>query len=203
LVGRQLQKDAGLSQQVCLMMPLLVGTDGVNKMSKSYDNYIGLDESPNDMYGKALSIPDNLIYDYFELVTDVPTDKLAELKSYADKDPRNAKHDLALALTKMYFDEEAALSARKHFEQTIINKDIPDQIEEYYFDSGSAVRLIDIIVQLNFATSNGEARRLIQQGGVTIDGNPIKDATAEIVFSADRVMVLKVGKRKFGKLKSK
>lgn len=203
LVGRQLQKDAGLPQQVCLMMPLLVGTDGVNKMSKSYDNYIGLDESPNDMYGKALSIPDSLIYDYFELVTDVPTDKLPELKVYAQKDPRNAKHDLALALTQMYFDVEAALSARKYFEQTIINKDIPDQIDEFYFDTGSSVRLIDIIVQLNFATSNGEARRLIQQGGVTIDGDPMKDATAEITFSAGREMILKVGKRKFGKLKSK
>lgn len=203
LVGRQLQKDAGLPQQVCLMMPLLVGTDGVNKMSKSYDNYIGLDESPNDMYGKALSIPDSLIYDYFELVTDVPTDKLPELKVYAQKDPRNAKHDLALALTQMYFDVEAALSARKYFEQTIINKDIPDQIDEFYFDTGSSVRLIDIIVQLNFATSNGEARRLIQQGGVTIDGDPVKDATAEITFSAGREMILKVGKRKFGKLKSK
>lgn len=203
LVGRQLQKDAGLPQQVCLMMPLLVGTDGVNKMSKSFDNYIGLDESPNDMYGKALSIPDSLIYDYFELVSDVPTDKLPELKVYAQKDPRNAKHDLALAITQMYFDVEAALSARKHFEQTIINKDIPDQIDEFYFDTGSTVRLIDIIVQLNFATSNGEARRLIQQGGITIDGDPMKDATAEITFSAGGEMILKVGKRKFGKLKSK
>jgi tyrosyl-tRNA synthetase len=184
------------------MMPLLVGTDGVNKMSKSYDNYIGLDESPNDMYGKVLSIPDNLIYDYFELVTDVPTGKLQELKPFAENDPRNAKHDLALTITRMYFDEEAANSARRHFEQTIINKDIPDEIDEYYFDSGSVVRLIDIIVKLNFATSNGEARRLIQQGGVTIDGNQIKDAMAEITFNADSELILKAGKRKFGKLKS-
>lgn len=200
LVGRQLQKEAGLSQQVCLMMPLLVGTDGVNKMSKSYDNYIGLDDAPNNMYGKMLSIPDNLIYDYYELVTDMPIEKLSGIKEFAEKDPRNAKHDLALTVTRMYYGEEAANAARKHFEQTIINKDIPDEIEEFYFESGSTVRLIDVIVTVKFATSNGEARRLIQQGGVTIDGNQIMDHAAEVTFKPETESILKVGKRKFGKL---
>jgi len=200
LVGRQLQKEAGLSQQVCLMMPLLVGTDGVNKMSKSYDNYIGLDDAPNDMYGKMLSIPDTLIYEYYELVTDISIGKLTEIKAFAEKEPRNAKHDLALTITRMYYGEEAANSARKHFEQTIINKDIPDEIEEFHFDSGSTVRLIDIIVTVKFAASNGEARRLIQQGGVTIDGDQILDPAAEVTFNPESGSILKVGKRKFGKL---
>lgn len=202
LVGRQLQKEAGLSQQVCLMMPLLVGTDGVNKMSKSYDNYVGLDETPNDMYGKMLSIPDNLIYDYFELVTDVSIEELAELKPQIAQAPRNTKHDLALAITRMYYGEEAALNARKHFEKTIINKDIPDKIDEFRFLSGSTERLIDIIVKLNFAASNGEARRLIQQGGVSLNGEQVKDPASEIKFDSGTGLILKVGKRKFGKLLS-
>ncbi|MGB0346293.1 MAG: tyrosine--tRNA ligase, partial [Balneolaceae bacterium] len=102
LVGRQLQKDVGQTPQVALMMPLLVGTDGSAKMSKSYDNYIGIDENPNDMYGKSLSIPDELIYTYFELVTDVAISDLPSVEEKVKSDPRNAKHDLAFAITKLY-----------------------------------------------------------------------------------------------------
>lgn len=200
LVGRQLQKEAGQSQQVCLMMPLLVGTDGVNKMSKSYDNYIGIDEHPNNMYGKALSIPDNLIYSYFELVTDIPNDQLAIIKERAVSDPRNTKHDLALAITRMYHGNEAALEARKYFEQTIINKEIPDDIPEFTYDEGVTERIITIITHLKFAPSNGEARRLIQQGGVSLDGNVVDDATAELTFKQGDNIVIKVGKRKFARL---
>src|SRR5690554_3259293 len=102
LVGRQLQKDEGQDPQICLMMPLLVGTDGSAKMSKSYDNYIGIDEAANDMYGKALSIPDELIYTYFELLTNIDTAQLSAIKELVDKDPRNAKHDLAYAIVELY-----------------------------------------------------------------------------------------------------
>lgn len=200
LVGRQLQKEAGQSQQVCLMMPLLVGTDGVNKMSKSYDNYIGIDEHPNNMYGKALSIPDNLIYSYFELVTDIPNDELSIIKEKAASDPRNTKHDLALTITRMYHGEEAAIEARKYFEQTIINKEIPDEIPEFEYSPGTTERIISIITQLKFAPSNGEARRLIQQGGVSIDSVVVDDATAELTFNEGDNFVLKVGKRKFARL---
>lgn len=200
LVGRQLQKEAGVSQQVCLMMPLLVGTDGTNKMSKSYDNYIGLNEEPNDMYGKMLSIPDNLIYTYYELVSDVPNEELGLIKERAKSDPRNSKHDLALTVTRMYYGKEAAFAARTYFEQTIINKEIPDDIPEVEYPSGSTERLISIITSLNFAPSNGEARRLIQQGGVSIDGVIINDATYEINFESGYSKVLKVGKRKFARL---
>jgi tyrosyl-tRNA synthetase len=200
LVGRQLQKEAGQSQQVCLMMPLLVGTDGSNKMSKSYDNYIGINEAPNDMYGKMLSIPDDLIYTYYELVSDISTQELGLVKERAKTDPRNAKHDLALAITRMYHGEEAAFAARSYFEQTIINKEIPDDIPEEYFEAGSTERLINIITSLNFAPSNGEARRLIQQGGVSIDGDQLEDPTFEITFEAGYSKVLKVGKRKFARL---
>jgi tyrosyl-tRNA synthetase len=200
LVGRQLQKDAGLSPQVCLMMPLLVGTDGVNKMSKSYDNYVGINELPNDMYGKMLSIPDELIYSYYELVTDVSNEELVLIKERIQSDPRNSKHDLALTITRLYYGEEAALAARTYFEQTIINKEIPDDIPVYNFAPGATERLISIISTLKFAPSNGEARRLIQQGGVTINGELVSDPMMELIFNQGDSFVLKVGKRKFARL---
>lgn len=200
LVGRQLQKEAGMSQQVCLMMPLLVGTDGSNKMSKSYDNYIGINEQPNDMYGKMLSIPDDLIYTYYELVSDISNDELGLVKERAKTDPRNAKHDLALAITRLYHGEEAAYAARAYFEQTIINKEIPDDIPEIAYEIGTTERLLSIITSLNFAPSNGEARRLIQQGGVSIDGEQVSDPTLEITFESGYSKVLKVGKRKFARI---
>lgn len=201
LVGRQLQREDGQEPQVCLMMPLLVGTDGTNKMSKSYDNYIGLDEDANNMYGKSLSIPDHLIYDYFELVTNAPLDALPSLKQKAETDPRNAKHDLALAITELYYGHEAALKAREHFEQTVIKKEIPDDIPEFSFPAGDVVRLIQLISSIKFAPSNGEARRLIQQGGVSIDGDTVEDINTEITIQADTDFVLKVGKRKFARIK--
>jgi tyrosyl-tRNA synthetase len=200
LVGRELQKTDGQSPQVCLMMPLLVGTDGAMKMSKSYDNYIGINEEPNDMYGKMLKVPDELIYTYFELISDVPTTELAVLKTRAESDPRNTKHELAYTITRMYYDEETAKAAREHFEKTIINKEIPDEMPDFPFDAGSTHRLIDVIRIVNFAPSNGEARRLIQQGGVSLDGNVIEDTNHEITFESGFEAVLKVGKRKFGKL---
>jgi len=200
LVGRYLQREDGQEPQVCLMMPLLVGTDGTNKMSKSYDNYIGLDEDANNMYGKALSIPDDLIYSYFELVTDVSTEMLPEIKIKAENDPRNAKHDLALAITALYHGDEAAKAARIHFEQTVIKKEIPDDIPVFDFPVNDPQKLIQIITSIGFAPSNGEARRLVQQGGVSIDGDTISDIQYELSLTTEQEVVLKVGKRKFGRL---
>jgi tyrosyl-tRNA synthetase len=202
LVGRDLQKDDGQEPQVCLMMPLLVGTDGSMKMSKSYDNYIGIDEPENDMYGKALSIPDNLIYSYFELVTDVSVDELKNLKQRIDKDPRNTKHELAFTITRMYHGEEGAERARKHFEQTVINKEIPDDAPVLEFDAGSTHRLIDIISDSNLTSSNGETKRMMKQGGISLDDKKIQDPNFEITFAKGQEIALKVGKRKFAKLTS-
>jgi tyrosyl-tRNA synthetase len=203
LVGRQLQKDAGLSQQICLMMPLLVGTDGVQKMSKSYDNYIGLDDHPNDMYGKTLSIPDELIYTYFELLTDIETDKLPELKAQAVADPRNTKHLLAYTITALYHGEEGAKAAREHFEKTIIQKTAPDEMEDFFFDSGVELNLVSLIKEIGFAPSNGEAKRLIQQGGVSLNAEPVSDMGLSITLGKGEAAVLKVGKRKFARLNGK
>ena len=201
LVGRQLQKDSDLEPQVCLMMPLLVGTDGSAKMSKSYDNYIGIDENPNDMYGKSLSIPDDLIYTYFELVTDVALDELPKMKEKAQTDPRNAKHDLAYAITKLYHGEEGAKAAREHFEQTIINKQVPDDAPVFEIQSGELVRILDVISTLKFSQSNGETKRLIQQGGVSIDDEKVTEVGFEFTISNSDEKVLKVGKRKYAIIK--
>jgi len=202
LVGRDLQKDAGQDPQVCLMMPLLVGTDGSMKMSKSYDNYIGIDEPANEMYGKALSIPDELMYSYYELVTDVSTDELESIKKRIEADPRNTKHDLAFTITRMYHGEQAAKDARKYFEQTVINKDIPDDAPEFTYEAGSTHRLLDIISEANLTSSNGETKRMMKQGGVSLDDEKIKSPGHEITFKQGDEFALKVGKRNFAKLKA-
>lgn len=200
LVGRDLQRADGIDPQVCLMMPLLVGTDGSMKMSKSYDNYIGIDEPANEMYGKSLSIPDELIYPYFELVTDISVDELPAIKQKAETDPRNTKHDLAFTITRMYHGEEAAVAARKHFEETVIKKNIPDDAPVFSFDAGSEHRLMDIISDAGLTASNGETKRMMKQGGVSINEEKVNDPNHSITFAAGDELELKVGKRKYARL---
>ena len=202
LVGRDIQREYGKEPQVILTMPLLVGTDGTEKMSKSYDNYIGIDESPKEIFGKALSIPDNLIYNYFELVTNINDNELSEIKtSLEDKNtnPRDIKRKLARTIVQMYHSESAAAMAQEEFDNIFIKKGIPDDIPEFKFKNDiNEIGLIDLIVKVNFASSNGEARRLITQGGVSISGNKITDFRESIQLDKDQI--LKVGKRKFIKL---
>ncbi len=203
LVGRQLQKEDGQEPQVCLMMPLLVGTDGSAKMSKSYDNYIGINEEPNEMYGKSLSIPDNLIYAYYELVTDIKTDDLPAIKAKIEKDPRNAKHDLAFTIVRMYHGEEAAKAAKEHFEKTVINKEVPDDAPTFSFPVGEEIRLLDIVAETGFSPSNGETKRMIKQGGISVDDKKVIDKNYSITFKEGDEFTLKVGKRNFGIIKGK
>ena len=203
LVGRHLQKEDGQLPQACLMMPLLAGTDGSQKMSKSYDNYVGIDEDPNEMYGKILSIPDDLIFTYFELVTDVPVKMLPDLKKAADENPRDTKHLLAKTVTRMYHGDSAAESAKEYFEQTIVNKEVPDDAPEFEFRSGEDIRILDIINKTGFTSSNGETKRLIKQGGITIDDEKISDVNYAVSFKNKDHKILRVGKRKFAVLKSK
>lgn len=200
LVGRDLQRSDGQEPQVCLMMPLLEGTDGKRKMSKSYDNYIGIDEAPNEIYGKTLSIPDDLIYTYFELLTDLSDEELVQQKENILSNPRDAKHHLALTLTRMYYDSESAAEARRYFEKTVVNKDIPDDAPEITFAEGSVNKLTDIISQANLSESNGETKRLMKQGGVSLNDEKISDIHFEITFKKGDTYQLKVGKRKFARL---
>jgi tyrosyl-tRNA synthetase len=202
LVGRELQKNAGQAPQVALMMPLLIGTDGTKKMSKSYDNYIGITESANAMYGKVLSIPDELIYPWFELVSDVPVENLSEYKEKAASNPRDTKHELAKIITSVYHGEEEAKAAREHFQQTVISSKAPDDAPVLGYNAGDKIRLLDIISDAGFTQSNGQTKRLIKQGGVSIDDEKVTDKGYSVEFDDDTEFTLKVGKRKFAVVKS-
>lgn len=201
LVGRDIQRESGIEPQVILTMPLLVGTDGTEKMSKSYDNYIGISDTPQDIFGKTLSIPDNLIYTYYELATDISNDELSTIKSSLDNpeiNPRDIKRTLAKKLVEMYYNKSDADNAEAEFDKIFIKKGIPDDIPELKLESSSPVNIIDLIILAGFSPSKGEARRLVQQGGVSIDGDKITDFATDIDVKND--MVLKVGKRKFIKI---
>ncbi len=201
LVGRDIQREFGLEPQVILTMPLLIGTDGVEKMSKSLDNYIGITDEPSQIYGRTLSIPDNLIYTYFELATNVSKQKLNEIKSALSDgktNPRDLKRELARTLVEMYYDRESAITAEKEFDNIFINKGLPDDLEEFSIGDKKEMNILDLIVLVNFAPSKGEARRLVIQGGVSVDGEKISDI--QKIISLQKGMILKVGKRKFIKL---
>ncbi len=202
LVGRAIQQAAGQEQQDCLTLPILPGTDGVEKMSKSLDNYIGITEQAEQMYGKTLSIPDELIYVYFELATDVATEELPKVKAFIEKDPRNAKHRLAWTIVRMYHGEEAAKDARDHFEKTVIKGETPEDVENFrpVPDEGSHIGILNLMSQAGLTSSNGEARRLIKQNAVSIDGDKVDDVYMQIDLAADAPFILKVGKRRFAKV---
>jgi tyrosyl-tRNA synthetase len=201
LVGRDIQREFGMEAQVIITMPLIVGTDGVEKMSKSYNNYIGISESPKEIFGKTLSIPDSLIYNYFELATNLSNNELEEIKTKLvdpKTNPRDIKRQLAKALVSMYHSEEAARNAEEEFDRVFVNKGTPDEIPEFKFGERKEINILDLIILVNFAPSKGEAKRLVTQGGVTLDGEKIEDFQ-NLVLLKDG-MILKVGKRKFIKL---
>jgi tyrosyl-tRNA synthetase len=200
LVGRDIQREHGMEPQVILTMPLLVGTDGVEKMSKSYDNYIGIDDQPKDIYGRTLSIPDDLIYIYYELATDVSNEELISIKSELENEagnPRNLKRSLARKLVEMYHSLSAADAAEKEFDNIFINKGIPDDIPEIKILE-KEINILDLITKVDFAPTKSEARRLVIQGGVTINDKKITDFKKDIAIEDE--MILKVGKRKFIKI---
>lgn len=201
LVGRDIQREFGISPQVILTMPLLVGTDGVEKMSKSYDNYIGINDSPKDIYGRTLSIPDNLIYTYFELATDISNSELNKIKNDLENpnvNPRDIKRALARKLVEMYHSKQDAIDAENEFDNIFVKKGLPDEIPEISFENQNEIEILDLIVKVGFAPSKGEARRLLVQGGVSIDGEKISDIKATIKLNKD--LILKVGKRNFIKV---
>ena len=200
LVGRDIQREFGQEPQVTLMMPILAGTDGIEKMSKSLDNYIGVSDTPKDIYGKTLSIPDKLIYQYFELATDVPKKELLEIKKSLDNpntNPRDIKRTLARTFVRMYHSQEAATAAEEEFDRIFVEKSIPDDIEE--FTVSAPMTIIALMAEAKLAASKGEARRLVDQGGVSIDGERISDPNVLLPDKSE--FILKVGKRRFLKVK--
>jgi len=200
LVGRQLQQMEGQRPQQVFLMPLLVGTDGVQKMSKSLDNYIAVEENPNDMYGKVLSIPDTIIVNYFELLTDMPDAELDEYrKALASNsiNPMELKKRLAREIVEQFHSKQAAADAQAHFEKTVQKKEIPDEIPEYRTAiSSEPVQLINLIAAAGLAESKSAAKRLITQGAVELDGQKVTSETAVVKNGS----ILKAGKRKFVKI---
>jgi tyrosyl-tRNA synthetase len=200
LVGRDIQREYGLQPQVILTMPILEGLSGGAKMSKSLDNYIGLTDTPEDMYGKTVSISDDLIFRYFTLVTNTSSEEIKSFKKAmeAGENPRDIKHELAWRLVKRYHDTEAANRAKDYFQKVFVKKDVPDNIPEFTVPTGD-IFITKLMLESGLCQSGGEAKRLIAQGGVSINGARINSYSNPLeVKDGD---ILKVGKRKFIKLK--
>ena len=198
LVGRDLQKEYDQEPQCVLTLPLLEGTDGQDKMSKSYGNDIGLTDSPQEMYGKAMSINDEMIVKYFRLAADASDEVLVKIESNLNDssyNPRDAKRLLARSLVELYYDSDSALKAEDHFDEVIVNKSIPDDIPEFQIESETS--LVDAVFLSKVVASKSEVRRLVKQGAVSVDGKKIDDAS----FSLRSGQVIKIGKRRFLKIK--
>jgi len=198
MVGRNLQREYLQAPQVILTTPLLEGLDGVNKMSKSLNNYIGIDESPNEMFGKVMSISDDLMWKYYELLTDSTPAEIGQMKS-SNENPRNLKVNLAKHIIKDFHSNQAANDAEEEFNRRFVKKEVPDEIEATSLASG-IYNLADLMLQTNLAPSKKEAKRLIEQGGVKLNGEKVSNTNAEIELKDE--ILLQVGKRKFLKIKS-
>ena len=204
LVGREIQREYGQSPQVLLMTPILEGLDGKEKMSKSLGNYIGIQEPAEDMYGKLMSVSDELMWRYFELLTDLPDDQIAQRKSEVAKGkqhPMAAKEDLASRITRDFHTEEDLKFARDYFDRVFRQREEPEEVPSFSIpDPGSFIQLADLIVQASLAPSKSEARRLIQQGGVSINGEKVSKHILSIDSGLKQGFLLRVGKLKFARI---
>lgn len=203
LMGRTLQKEYDQEPQIALLMPIIEGTDGVKKMSKSLGNYIGISEAPNDMYGKTMSIPDELIIRYFELVTDEHPDSIEAMKSDIEQDkvnPRDLKMKLAKEVVKLYHGEEKALEAEQYFKSVFQKKNIPDDIAEMEVSIEECEEglffIPKIVTGLKLSPSTSEARRLLKQGGIKLNGEKVENDK----IALETGDIIQVGKRKFAKI---
>jgi tyrosyl-tRNA synthetase len=201
LMGRSLQREYDQEPQVIITTPLLEGMDGVQKMSKSLDNYIGIDEPAGEMFGKVMSVSDELMWRYYELLTDLSPAEISDLRSQISEgaNPRDIKVRLAKLIIKDFHSQADADAAEEEFNRRFVQKEIPDEIEEKQITKGT-YRLPDLLVDTGLATSKGEAKRLIEQGGVRIDGEKASNSAADIDVSSDAVLI-QVGKRKFLRIK--
>ena len=199
LMGRNLQKIVGQKPQCILTMPILEGTDGIEKMSKSYGNDIGISDSANDMYGKTLSIPDNIMLSWFTLAADVDKNYLDEVSQKLEDgsiNPMGLKRELARKIVTLYHDENKATEAENHFNKVTVSKGVPDDIDDYQLEEDDL--LVNIIADSGLLNSKSEARRMIKQSAVKIDGETVTDIHYKITTSGS--FILKVGKRKFLKV---
>ncbi|MGK9267973.1 tyrosine--tRNA ligase [Bacillus inaquosorum] len=201
LMGRHFQERYDKEKQVVILMPLLEGLDGVEKMSKSKHNYIGIDEHPNDMYGKTMSLPDSLMKKYIHLATDLELEEKKQLVKDLETGavhPRDAKMLLAKTIVRMYHGAEAAESAEHSFKTVFQENSLPEDIPAVKWEGEKALAVVDLLVTLKLLSSKSEARRMIQNGGVRINGEKITDIHADAEIKEN--MIIQVGKRKFLKL---
>ena len=200
LVGRDLQRLDGQKPQIVITMPILVGLDGVQKMSKSKGNYIGVTDAPSDMFGKTMSIPDELMENYFTLLTDIPADEIAVLCDASKTHPKEAKVKLGKLIVEQFYDANAAEAAAAEFEKVFAQNQLPDDMPEVQTPA-EPIMASKLLLHCGLVESGGEAKRMCKQGGVKINDEKIADPSQEIA-PADG-MVVQVGKRKFAKLKIK
>ncbi len=206
LIGRDIQKEYGIEKpQVAILLPLLVGTDGVRKMSKSYGNYIGITEPPEEMFGKIMSIPDEIMWDYWTLLTDLTEEEIEKMKKDVQTGtlhPMEVKKELAMYIVTRFHGEEEAIKAKEHFEKVFSKRELPEEIPEpeiIIATQEKKIPLYELVYKLGFAPSKSEARRLIKGGAVKIDGSKFTDPFFEIDLSEE--FVIQVGKRKFARIK--
>ena len=200
LVGRDLQREYKQDPQVIITLPLLEGTDGIEKMSKSYGNDIGLTDTPEDMYGKSMSISDEMIEKYFILAADANTKTVSKVKkqlSDSSQNPRDIKRELARAIVQLYHGQNAAKEAEQYFDRVIVNKDAPDEMDQVELSIDT--QLIEVVTNEGLTSSKGEARRLIKQGAIRVDNEKINDESH--ILLKGKEVVIKVGKRRFIKIK--
>lgn len=199
LMGRHLQREYGQEPQVAFTMPILVGTDGVQKMSKSLGNYIGINESPDQIYGKAMSISDDAMPEYFRLATTLPTAEVNSILNNLENGklhPRDVKMRLAREIVSLYHSSQAAKDAEEQFKQVFQKKGMPSEMSAYAFTA--PVDIITVMVNAELASTKSEARRLIQQKGVKLDGETV--GSIDIILTEKMEKVLQVGKRKFARI---
>jgi tyrosyl-tRNA synthetase len=199
LMGRSLQREYGQESQIAVITPLLEGTDGVQKMSKSLDNYIGISELPQEIFGKVMSISDDLMWRYYELCTDLTVDQIAALRRVAEngeRNPRDIKAELAKMIVKDFYSAEEANRAEDEFNRIFRGKQAPEEIEELTLRS-STWKLARLLVETALAPSMAEARRLIEQGGVSVDGERRTRHDFEVLIGPGNASLIQVGKRRF------
>lgn len=201
LAGRTIQKAYGQEPQNVLTVPLLVGTDGKDKMGKSLNNYIGVTESPKDIYGKTMSIPDNLILSYFELATNISLEEIAGIKQALSEgeNPRNIKMRLAKEIVTLYHNKKSAEQAEAEFIEIFANKGIPEDIPIKKLKKPK-INIVELLAETQLTSSKSEARRLIEGGGVRVDGNKVASPDEEIDLSKEKL--IQIGKRKFLKVRA-
>jgi len=210
LAGRNLQRSLGKSPQCIITLPLLVGTDGVQKMSKSLFNDIGLTDSPDEMFGKVMSIPDEVMWDYYALVSGLSPREIEDIKSGVEDgeiNPRDAKERLAIEIVTRYHGEKEARAAASEFKRIFRERKIPSEVPVYYLDlgdrQGRRVWIVDLLVRVNFAATRSEARRLIAEGGISVDGELVEDVNMEIDPEELKGKIIQKGRRKFVKVEHK